>query len=347
MYKQQVKLVKLAGTLGSEHSSVMYLQLQLVKSLPFRLLAVHKIVTNSGGKSPGIDNILLKSVAEKAEMVEKLKDLLIHAEKGYFKITPVKRVMIPKSNGKNKKKIFLRPLGIPTIQDRCLQALINLVLEPIVEMTSDPNSYGFRPLRGPKNAVASVRNILQSGQDSKWILDADIKSFFDEIDHNWLLDNLPLPKSHKLIVQGWLKSGAIFEGSIIDTDTGKTHFCEYSKKGGIISPVLANLTLNGLEEAVRKSISAITRGKAQRKTVYKEGVRVKMLSFNLKTIRYADEFFVIGTSRRIIENFVKPSVEAFLKERGLRLSPDKTKIFQIESGVELNFLGYTIKYRDN
>jgi RNA-directed DNA polymerase len=161
VYKQQVKLVKLAGTLGSKHSSVMSLQLKLVKSLPFRLLAVHKVITNSGGKTPGIDNILLNNVKEIAEMVEKLKVLLINAEKGYFKSSPVKRVMIPKSNGK------LRPLGIPTIQDRCLQALLKLVLEPIVEMTSDLNSYGFRPLRGAKNAVASVRTILQSGQESK------------------------------------------------------------------------------------------------------------------------------------------------------------------------------------
>jgi RNA-directed DNA polymerase len=126
----------------------------------------------------------------------------------------------------------------------------------------------------------------------------------------------------------------------MNTETG-------TPQGGIISPVLANLTLNGLEEAVRKSISSITGGKTLRKNVYKEGVRVKMLSFNLKTIRYADDFVVIGTSRRVIENFVKPSVEAFLNERGLKLSPEKTKIFQIESGMELNFLGYTIKYRDN
>jgi RNA-directed DNA polymerase len=162
------------------------------------------VVTNSGGKTPGIDNIILNNVAEKVEMVEKLKALLINAEKGYFKSSPVKRVMIPKSNGKLRPSLAYAFCtgGIPTIQDRCLQALIKLVLEPIVEMTSDPNSYGFRPLRGAKNAVASVRTSLLSGQESKWILDADIKSFFDEIDHNWLLDNLPLPKSHKLIVQG-------------------------------------------------------------------------------------------------------------------------------------------------
>jgi RNA-directed DNA polymerase len=151
----------LAGTLGSEHSSVKSLQVQLAKSLPFRLLAVHKVVSNPGGKTPGLDSIILNSHGEKAEMVEKLKYLLIKAEKGDFKSTPVKRVMIPKSNGK------FRPLGIPTIQDRSLQALIKLVLEPVVEMTSDPNSYGFRPFRGAKNAVASVRTLLQSGQESK------------------------------------------------------------------------------------------------------------------------------------------------------------------------------------
>jgi len=338
--KQQRKLVKLAGELGSEHPSVTNLQIQLAKSLPFRLLAVRRVVTNTGSRTPGIDNIRLITDEDKSKMVESLKQLLIDAEKGIFTCKPVKcfacfaRVMIPKANG------IIRPLGIPTMQDRCLQALIKLVLEPLVEATSDPNSYGFRPYRSAKNAIAAVRVVLQSGRESKWILDADIKSFFDEIDHDWLINNVPLPNTHKLIVNGWLKAGASYENTLTDTTAG-------TPQGGIISPVLVNLTLNGLEKVIQKSISSITAGKDMRMNVYKDGVRVKMLTFFIKTVRYADDFIVIAPSKRIIEIFVKPAVEAFLSERGLRLSPEKTKIFQMEQGVELDFLGYILKYRTN
>lgn len=186
----------MAGSLGSDHSSVRKLQLQLAKNLQFRKLAVHKVTTNFGAKTPGLDNILLTNSNQKGQMVDELMEILLTAEKGKFKSSPVKRVMIPKAKGN------LRPLGIPTIQDRCLQALIKLVLEPLVEMSSDPNSYGFRPYRGAKNAIAAVRTTLQSGQDSKWILDADINSFFDEINHDWLLSKIHLPKAHKLLISG-------------------------------------------------------------------------------------------------------------------------------------------------
>ena len=332
--KKQKDLVKLAGTLGIKHPTIQAKQALLAKTLDFRLLAVYQTSKNSGSKTPGIDNYLLSTPEQKIAMVENLKTLLTKAEKGLFKSTPVRRVMIPKANGK------LRPLGIPTIQDRMLQAVINLVLEPLVEMTSDPNSYGFRKYRGTKNAVAAIRTNLQSGQESKWVLDADIKSFFDKINHNWLLSNIPLSDSQKVILKGWLKAGAVLNNTIIKTDEG-------TPQGGIISPTLANFTLNGLEATVRKSISSITGGKAFRKNVYKNGVRTKMLTFNVKTVRYADDFVVIAPSKRIIEMFIKPAVEAFLSERGLSLSSEKTKIFSLLSGTELHFLGYVFKYREN
>lgn len=133
------------------------------------------------------------------------------------------------------------------------------------------------------------------------------------------------------------------DGSFIKTENGTPQ----AQGSGIISPILGNFTLNGLEDVVTKSISSISGGKTLRKNIYSKGVRVKMLSFNIKTVRYADDFVVIATSRRIIEKFVRPAVEEFLAERGLRLSPEKTKIFQMKSGQELNFLGYTFKYREN
>lgn len=151
----------MAGELGSEHPKVNNLQIELSKNLSFRLLAVRRVVSNTGSKTPGIDNIKLITNEDKSKMVENLKQLLIDAEKGKFKCKPVKRVMIPKANGK------MRPLGIPTIQDRCLQSLIKLILEPLVEAKSDPNSYGFRPYRSAKNAIAAIRVIVQSGNESK------------------------------------------------------------------------------------------------------------------------------------------------------------------------------------
>jgi len=152
--KKQKDLVKLAGTLGTKHPSVLAKQNMLAKTLDFRLLAVYQTSQNSGSKNPAIDNYILSTPEKKIAMVENLKNLLIQAEKGVFKYkyktSPVKRVMIPKENGK------LKTIGIPTIQDRMLQAVINLVLEPIVEMNSDPNSYGFRKYRSKKNAIAAV-----------------------------------------------------------------------------------------------------------------------------------------------------------------------------------------------
>jgi len=130
------------------------------------------------------------------------------------------------------------------------------------------------------------------------------------------------------------------EFSYLETTAG-------TPQGGIISPILANFVLNGLENIVKESIKTITGGKDFRKNIYKEGIRTKMLTFRVKTVRYADDFIIIATSRRIIEKFIKPSVILFLKERGLRLSEEKTKVFSLESEEELNFLGYTFKYRKN
>lgn len=356
--QEQIKLVKLAGTilnlkdsddnlyqlqdLSSLHSNkeISKLQIRLAKTLVFRQLAVQKVISNAGAKTPGIDGFIIKTDQDKLDLINQLKIVLITSEKpstvkDRYKASPVKRVMIPKDKGK------LRPLGIPTIFDRCLQAVINLVLEPIVELTSDRHSFGFRKHRGAKNAVASVRMHLKSGHENKWILDAEIKSFFDEISHDWLLNNIPLPKPHLFILKSLLKSGVIESGSLIKTEAG-------TPQGGIISPTIANFTLNGLETHIRKSINHITGGKDNRKNIYlPDGTRHKLLTFPLRTVRFADVIVVIASSKNILETFVRPAVKDFLAIRGLRLSEEKTKIFSMICGTELDFLGYTLKYRDN
>ena len=127
----------------------------------------------------------------------------------------------------------------------------------------------------------------------------------------------------------------------------KEEFIETSAgtpQGSIISPTISNYVLNGLEECVRNSIKSITGGKDFRKNIYKGGIRTRLLTFHVKTVRYADDFLVIAPSRRILELFIKPAVVKFLTERGVSLSDEKTKIFQMSSGQDLNFLGYTFKY---
>lgn len=156
----QKKLVTLVGEKGKDSSEVARLQTDLAKTLPFRAMAVRKVTSNQGGGTPGYDGIVLETSRQKTDMVRTLRDILIAVEKqGKYRAVPVRVVMIPKANGK------LRPLGIPTIKDRCLQQLLNLILTPIVEMYSDPNSFGFRPHRGAKNAIAAVRTDLQSGRE--------------------------------------------------------------------------------------------------------------------------------------------------------------------------------------
>ena len=173
-----MELADLASKTNIYDSKVLSLQRKLALTLDFRRLAVHKVCTNEGSKTPGIDGIILTEEEEKNRIVELMKEIIQRPES--YKAKAVKRVFIRK--GRKGKK---RPLGIPTIKDRCLQSLINLILEPVVETTSDPNSYGFRKFRSAKMAIGAVRRNLRSepAHYDKFVFDADIKGFFDNISH--------------------------------------------------------------------------------------------------------------------------------------------------------------------
>lgn len=191
---------------------------------------------------------------------------------------------------------------------------MKLALEPIAEITADINSYGFRPKRSCHDAISQCFLALARKTSAKWVLEADIKGCFDNISHPWLLDQIPIDK---IILGKWLQSGAIEDGMFQNTKAG-------TPQGGIISPVLANMTLDGLESAVKTAISS------------KDKVCV---------VRYADDFIVTAHSKELLEMAVKPAIEQFLSERGLQLSEEKTKITHIDDGFD--FLGFNVrKYND-
>ncbi|MEQ0773917.1 group II intron reverse transcriptase/maturase [Paraburkholderia tropica] len=281
------------------------LQRMLTRTLSAKLYAVRRVTQNQGARTAGVDRELWDSPESRWEAVGKLK------RRGY-KPLPLRRVFIPKANGKE------RPLGIPTMRDRAMQALYLLALEPVAESTSDPNSYGFRINRSTADAMSQIFVAMSQKGSARWVLEADIKGCFDYISHDWLVNHVLMDKE---ILRKWLKAGLIYKGQLQATETG-------TPQGGIISPTLANVTLNGLE---RELIAQL---------VAKFGIaKAKKLKVNV--VRYADDFVITGDSREVLEREVRPWVEAFLAVRGLRLSEEKTRIAHIDDGFD--FLGWNFR----
>ncbi|MFT3757139.1 MAG: group II intron reverse transcriptase/maturase [Pseudoxanthomonas sp.] len=281
------------------------LQRMLARSFCAKALAVRRVTENQGKRTSGIDKELWDSPTKKMEAIGKLK------KRGY-RPKPLRRVYIPKSNGK------VRPLGIPTMLDRAMQALYLLALEPIAETTSDPNSYGFRKNRSTHDAMAQLFVSLSQRASAQWVLEADIKGCFDNINHDWLLRNVPMDTE---VLGKWLKAGVVHKGRLAPTDDG-------TPQGGIVSPTLANATLNGLESGLTAHLIARF-GKTN----------ARKLKINV--VRYADDFVITGISQEMLENEVKPWVVEFLAVRGLQLSEEKTRIVSIDEGFD--FLGWNFR----
>jgi RNA-directed DNA polymerase len=302
VYRLQLRIAK--AKRQKRHGKVKSLQWLLTHSLNAKLLAVKRVTASKGAKTAGIDGKLYQSNGAKLRLAMSLK------QRGY-KAQPLKRVYIPKSNGKK------RPLGIPTLLDRAMQALYLLALEPISEMQADLNSYGFRTGRSTADAIERAFKVLCQKHSAQWILEGDIKSCFDNISHQWLLDNVLLEKR---ILNQWLKAGYIEDQTLFPTSEG-------TPQGGIISPILSNLVLDGLESVIHGVV------KTKLKTCNK-----------VHLVRYADDFVVTGISKEILEDNIKPSIVKFLAERGLTLSEEKTTITHIDHGFD--FLGFNLrKYR--
>jgi len=195
-----------------------------------------------------------------------------------------------------------------------MQALYLLALEPIAETTADPNSYGFRPQRSTADAGEQCFKSLAKRASAEWVLEADIQGCFDNISHDWMVANIPTDKA---ILKKWLKAGFVYQNELFPTDAG-------TPQGGIISPVAANMTLDGLEAMLARKFP-----------------KAKRLSLKMNMVRYADDFIITGHSKEWLEQEVKPAVVEFLAERGLVLSPEKTRVTHIRKGFD--FLGWNIR----
>jgi RNA-directed DNA polymerase len=282
------------------------LQWTLTHSFSGKALAVKRVTENQGKKTPGVDGATWSTPEAKSQAMWSLK------RRGY-RPQPLRRVYIPKANGK------MRPLGIPTMKDRAMQALYLLALEPVAETTADRRSFGFRPERSTADAMEQCFRQLSRGKSPQWVLEGDIKGCFDNISHDWLLANIPMDHT---ILKKWLKAGYMEDRQLFPTEAG-------TPQGGIISPTLANLVLDGLEVKLDTAF-----GKAR----YISG---KQIHLAVNYVRYADDFIVTGRSKELLEQEVKPLIEEFMKERGLTLSPEKTKITHIDEGFD--FLGQNVR----
>ncbi|CAN7404483.1 group II intron reverse transcriptase/maturase [Pseudomonas brassicacearum] len=277
------------------------LQRMLTRSRSARYLATRRVTENQGKRTAGVDRVLWDTPDAKWKAANGLK------RHGY-KPRPLRRVFIPKSNGTE------RPLGIPTMTDRAMQALYLLALAPIAETTGDPNSYGFRIERSTADAMGQLFVCLSKKVSAQWVLEADIKGCFDHINHDWLIAHVPTDKE---ILQKWLKAGVIHKGQLQATDAG-------TPQGGIISPTLANMVLDGLESQLKQHLGV---------------TKAKKLKINV--VRYADDFVITGSSKEMLENEIRPWVEQFLAVRGLQLSLEKTRVVHIDEGFD--FLGWNFR----
>jgi RNA-directed DNA polymerase len=292
-------------------NKVKVLQGILSRSYAAKLLAIRRVTENSGKRTAGVDGELWSTPQAKQGALKRLQRL-------DYKPLPVRRINIPKSNGK------MRPLGIPTMLDRAMQALYLLTLEPVSECLADLNSYGFRPpMRSCADAIARCFSLLAKPGSPVWILEGDIKGCFDHISHEWLVGNIPIDTK---MLQKWLKSGYLEKRRLYVSKEG-------TPQGSVISPTLANMVLDGLELAIDQAANVKHWGKNTPKR--------RINPNHIHLVRYADDFVVTCSDRKILETIIQPAIAAFLSDRGLQLSKEKTTITHIDQGFD--FLGQNVR----
>lgn len=292
------------ATQTGDHKKARSLQELMLRSHANTLLSVRRVTRiNVGKNTAGVDKLVVKTPAARAKLVEQLSPTQP------WRAKPARRVYIPKANGK------LRPLGIPTIMDRCLQAKVKNALEPYWEAKFEGSSHGFRPGRGCHDAIEKIYRLARPNMRKKWVVAADIKGCFDNIDHQSLLDTIgPIPGRE--LIKRWLKAGYVDKDVFHETEAGPP-------QGGVISPLLANIALHGMEKALGVKLDSQGHPKGPRAVV-----------------RYADDFVIFCESKEEAEQ-AKNTLKGGLDNRGLSLSEEKTQIVHLTEGFD--FLGFNIR----
>jgi RNA-directed DNA polymerase len=288
-----------------DHRKVRSLQKLMLRSRSNTLTSVRRVTQlNAGKNTPGVDKLVVKTPAARGKLVD---EILAHQT---WRVAPVRRVYIPKANGKQ------RPLGIPTIIDRAAQNIVKNALEPEWEAQFEACSYGFRPGRGCHDAIAQIFNVANVKNKRRWVLDADIQGAFDNIGHGKLLDAIATFPARELVKQ-WLKAGYMENGTWRATESG-------TPQGGVISPLLANIAFHGMETALGILPNRQSRKSARRSLV-----------------RYADDFVVFCETKEDAEA-ARQDIETWLAPRGLKLSEEKTRIVHLSEGFD--FLGFNVRH---
>ena len=297
VFRLQVRIAK--AEKERKRGKVRALQRLLTCSFSAKALAVKRVTSSSGSKTPGIDNVVWNTDKQKTQAIFNLK------RRGYTP-KPLRRIHIQKKPGSKS----LRPLSIPCMTDRAQQALYLQALEPLVEEWADPNAYGFRKKRSTHDAVEQCFIALSTRKSATFILEGDIRKCFDTVSHSWLENNIPMDK---IILRKFLKAGVMERQQFYPTEFG-------CPQGSPISPALMLMTLSGLE---RKLLPA--------KRYQKEREKINVIA-------YADDFIVTAATKEILKDRILPILHTNLKEVGLELSMEKTKITNIENGFD--FLGF-------
>jgi RNA-directed DNA polymerase len=296
------------ATQANDLRRVRSLQKLMLRCYSNILLSVRRVTqVNAGKYTPGVDKLVVKTPAARGRLVDQLTTYQP------WRAHPARRVYIPKTSDPSK----LRPLGIPTVIDRCLQARIQNALEPEWEARFEGSSYGFRPGRSCQDAIVKVYQLARPNKRKKWVVDADIKGAFDTIDHDFLLRTLGDVPGRELVRQ-WLKAGVMQEGAFHDTPAG-------TPQGGVISPLLLNVALHGMEAALG------VRQNNREEIIGRRAV-----------VRYADDFVVFCESKEDAERVKDTILPPWLAERGLTLSAEKTRIVHLAEGFD--FLGFNVRH---